>query len=182
MNNPEYILVDELGLCINNPGEPDFRSVSIDIGTPIYYRYGYLKELNNWLNSVNGDPEGQNKYPMVWVMQPFTIVRGVTPSIYGRVNDLRIFIMNESKKDSLAEERMADNFKPIIYPIYRSLLQNICLSPAFSTDVPENISHNVIDRYWIKDLGLDDTIDCIELRISDLGINNNYNCTPSKLV
>lgn len=170
MDKPEYILVDEIGIVV--------EAVRVSLGLPkLNYRYGYLKELNETLNQQNADPADPVKYPLIWLMQPLNITRGIQ-GFFGIARGLRIFIINEADKDWKAEERMAQNFKTILYPIYRELLVQFDISPVFATQGVVNIKHKMIDRYWTKDIGLDDTIDCVEVGDLELPINQNQNCTP----
>lgn len=172
-NDPEYFLVDDIGTLIG--------LVKSELELPVLeYRFGYLKELNQTLQQMNESPEHAfAKYPLAWVLQPFKIQRGIS-GFYGVTSDLRIFIINQSNKEAKAPERMESNFKPIIYPIYRELLKQIDISINFSTQGIPSIKHSLIDRYWIRDLGLDDTVDCLEINGLELRINNNPNCTPFK--
>ena len=179
MDNPEYILVDEIGNVVT--------AVKTVLALPsLNYHYGYQKELNQTLVQQGNDPGDMNilvpippvKYPLIWLMQPLEISRGVQ-GYWGIARNLRIFIFMESDKESKAAQRMTNNFKPIMYPIYREFLKQLDESVAFASMGVENMKHKLIDRYWAKELGLDDTVDILEISGLELFIHRNLNCTPS---
>ena len=137
MNQPEYIVVDEIGTVV----EAVKTSLGLDV---LNYQYGYVEELNETLQQWSKNPDyAPLKFPLVWAMQPFTIVRG-EGGIYGSVEGLRIFIINSSGKELKAKDRMENNFKTVIYPIYREFMSQLNLSPAFG-DAPQR-KHRINDR------------------------------------
>jgi hypothetical protein len=174
LNNPEYIVVDELGAVV------EAVKTALDLGA-LNYQYGYVEELNQTLTQWAKDPEySLLRFPLVWVMQPFTIVRG-KPGIYGSVEGLRIFIIQSSQKTLRAAERMEGNFKEVIYPIYRELLNQLNESVAF-VDAPQR-KHRFTDRYYwgeAQQSVLSDVVDCSEISNLELDIHNNQNCPPFK--
>lgn len=146
------------------------------------YQYGYITELNEtmsqWSKSTVYEPQ---KFPCVWLMQPFTIDRKhKEDGIYGRVS-LRVFIIQQSTKQAKAKKRMTDVFKPVIYPIYRELLNQLDLSVVFAT--ANFIPHDFTDNYYwgeAQESVLNDVIDCSEISQLQLSIYDNPNCTPFK--
>lgn len=170
MNNPEYILVDEL--------EKVVTKVKAALKLPVLnYQYGYVEELNETLGQWSNSREHASlKFPLIWVMQPFTIARG-EKGIYGNVEGLRIFIITDSTKTQKAAERMAGNFKTIIYPIYRELMVQINTHKAFQSSYDRK--HKFTDRYYwgeAQQSVLNDVVDCGEISNIELKIQNNQNC------
>ena len=77
---------------------------------------------------------------------------------------------------------MQFNYKPIIYPIKRELLNQLDLSVAFNTNGISTIKHIEEDRfYWgeSQQSVLTNPVDCTIVTIKDLVLANNPNCTPS---
>lgn len=179
MNKPEYIVVDEMGAVVDAVRvNPDLAL----LGMVLNYQYGYVKELNEiltqWAETSEHSPK---KFPLIWLEQPFNIVRGESAAYYGRIELMRIFIMMQTDGNYKAADRMANIYKTTLYPIYRELLRQLTLTTAFSTNVLEKIRHTVQDRYfWGEGQAsvLDDKVDCMILTIRDLQIQNNFNCTP----
>lgn len=169
MNNPPYILVDEM--------EKVVLAVKTALALPVLnYQYGYITELRETLNAYDQTAQfAVLKFPLIWLQQPFTIDRD-NWRYYGKVKNLQVFIINETGKTMKSKERMTTNFKPIINPIYYEFIKQLEISKAFVYDY---VSHNVTDRYyWGEDQYeiLYDVFDCTQISGLSLKINNNLNC------
>jgi hypothetical protein len=175
-NEPEYILVDVLKEVV--------AAVREVLQLPVLnYQYGYVTELNTMLQQYAAStPEYQaQRFPLVWVRQPFAIKRA-WEGFYGTIDDLGIFIMQESEATLTAEERMNKTFKPVIYPIYRELMRQLNLHPAIVYSLSGR-RHTFIDRYWwgeIQEAVISDIVDCSELSQVEIQLHNNPNSTTFK--
>ena len=171
MNNPPYIVVDVMKDVV--------AAVAIKLGRPINYLYGYASELSETLQQWTEVPTHfDKKYPLVWLSQPFSIVQGKQVSIFGEIEELRLFIVTNSNKEYKAEQRMTINYKPVLYPIMQELQAQIVLSKALQV---YNSTLNVkqMDRYYWgvhQQTVLNDVVDIIELKITGIKIQNNLNC------
>lgn len=190
VNAPEFIVVDAFGIKDEGSGLVEsgiIWSVQEALGFgSLNYQYGYLKELNQTMKQWEDSPQHANlKFPLIWLEQPFTIVRGNSAAYYGQIKPFRVFIIESSTQEKKAHERMKDVFKPKIYPIYRELLNQIDLSAVFMTNGIQLIKHEFTDRYFWgeEDLSqLNDIIDCSIVQFFDLKINNNFNCVTPGMV
>lgn len=145
----------------------------------INYQYGYISELRNTLEQYSKSTDFMiKKFPLVWVRQPFTLTVNDPQGLYASVDNLIILIVNESTKDRTAVRRMDENFKPIIDPIYRELLNQLNLHPAISFEPLR--THKTTDLYFWNSTEFVDVIDCKEVSELKLAINNNPNCQPTK--
>jgi hypothetical protein len=170
MNNPEYILVDELKEVVSK--------VKTALNIPVLnYQYGYVEELNQTLDQWSKSKDhAQGKYPLVWVMQPFVINRG-DKGVYGSVEGLKIFIITGSDQNLKAPQRMEQKFKAIIYPVYRELMNQINRHKAFESSYSRK--HRFTDRYYwgeAQQRVLNDVVDCSEISNIELKIKDNPNC------
>lgn len=170
MNNPEYILVDELALVV--------AKVKAALSLPVLnYQYGYVEELNETLSQWSKSKDHASlKFPLIWVMQPFVIARG-DKGFYGSVEGLKIFLINSTDPTLKAPERMTNNFKAVIYPIYRELMEQINRHKAFESSY--NRKHKFTDRYYWGEQQrsvLNDAVDCSEISALELKIKDNPNC------
>lgn len=174
MNNPEYILTDEMATIV--------AAVKTVLGLSVLnYEYDYIEKLNERLKAMEADPaQYDKKMPLVWLAEPFTINRGV-PGYFGKTK-LDIFIFNSTDPTISASKRMEDNYKPVLLPIYRELLKQIGLSVVFSTGSAEAIPHSLTKGYyWDDGKGksvLNDTVDCLKMGSVDLMINDKEECVP----
>lgn len=171
MNNPEYIVVDEIGAVVGAVKS----SLNLDV---LNYQYGYVEELNETLQQWSKNPDyAVLKFPLVWVMQPFTVQRGMDRMIYGSVEGLRIFIITGSVPTLKAKDRMEQTFKTVLYPIYRELMAKVNRHAAFVSCLERK--HKVTDfYYWGENQKsvLQDVIDCLEISQIELKIQHNQNC------
>lgn len=175
MNNPEYILVDELALVVAKVK----AALSL---TVLNYQYGYVKELDETLQQWSKSREHASlRFPLIWVMQPFVEVRG-EKGIYANVEGLKLFIINSTDKTWKAEQRMTENFKKVIYPIYRELMNQINRHKAFESCYSRK--HKLTDLYyWGEQQSsvLTDPVDVGEISALELKIKDNPNCKIKNL-
>lgn len=164
MNNPPYVFVDEQSLIV--------QKVAVKLGIDIGFHYGYIKELNETLVQYSKSPATYNKkFPLIWLVQPFTISIGEELGNYGSIRDLRIFIIQQSEKNYKAAERMTKVFKPVLYPIYHELIAQM---KVHSTIFFQG-KHKMTDRYYWGDSQqtvLNDVVDCMELSQIELKVKN----------
>lgn len=176
MNNPEYILTDEMEAVV----AATKTALSL---TVLDFQYGYVEELNETLQQYEADPaKFDKKFPLVWLAEPYTIDRGEV-GIYGTTDPLDIYIINTTIKTWKARERMTNNYKPILFPIYRELMKQIQLSLAFTHQTPEHIRHKITKGYYwgeAQKTVLNDAVDCLKIGGIKLRIDDKQDCTPTK--
>lgn len=176
MNDPEFILTDEMETVV--------AAVKTELKlSALNYQYGYIEELNETLQQYEKDPSKfDKKFPLVWLAEPYTINRG-EPGVYATTDPLEIFIINSTEKTWKAKERMTNNYKPILLPIYRELLKQLFLSLAFTCQSPEHIPHRITKGYYwgeAQKAVINDAVDCLKLSGLKLRIDDKQNCTPNK--
>jgi hypothetical protein len=144
----------------------------------INYQFGYLIELQQTIADWGKTNEfARKKYPLIWLRQPVTITRD-SSGYYGKVENLSLFIIVSTDPRLKATERMETVFKPIIYPIYRKVLQAIdLLSDKIQMEYFR--PHTITDRYYWGDAQkqeVGDAVDCLEISQLKFIIENNQNC------
>lgn len=177
MANANYILVDEIG--IKDPvtdlltGGVLYK-VQQALGLPVLnYQYGYVTELNETLNEYNENPTFKPlKFPLVWLAQPFTIQKGDF-NFDGKAK-VDMFIFNKTDVNLKAADRMANNFKPVIYPIYDELIEQLSRSTAFLNQDDGAIKHETTDRYFWDGINptITDIVDWMYIKGIELFIRN----------
>jgi hypothetical protein len=171
MNNPSYIVVDEMKAIVAATG--------LKLGKSLNYLYGYVTELTETLQQWSDvQTLYDKKYPLVWLAQPFTIMQGKQIGIYGEIEELRLFIITDSDKTYKAEQRMTINYKPTLYPIMAELEVQISKSKAFQS-YQNKLGVKFTDRYYWGEQQrsvLNDVVDIIEMKITGIKIQNNLNC------
>lgn len=171
MNNPEFILVDEIETLV--------ASVKTVLGIPVLnYQYGYIEELRQTLIQMEAPGFDLLKYPLVWFVEPFTETR--ESGDYYSDTSIELFIIHATDKTLKASERMAQVFKPVIFPIYRELV-NQFTSAHHVFDIPVNthLPHKKTNRYYWgeeQQKKIADVFDCMHISNLKLKIKNNRNC------
>lgn len=175
MNNPEYILTDEMATVVAAVK----TALLLDV---LNYQFGYIEELNETLVQYEADPVKYNKkFPLVWLAEPYTTVRGL-PNVFGKAKP-DIFIINSTTIEWKAAERMENNYKPILFPIYRELLVQIFKAEAFSHQSVDSIQHSYTKGYYWgekQQAVLNDAVDCLKIGAIELPIINKQDCIPLK--
>lgn len=170
MNNPEYILTDEMRTIV--------AAVKTALAlTVLNYQHGYVRELDETLKQWEADPASfDKKYPLVYLFEPFTETRS-TYAYWSDVKDMKLFILYGTAQTLKADERMTDVFKTILLPIYRELIKQIDKSKVFVNQ--KTVFHNKTNLYYWgenQQSVLTDPVDCIEISSLQLKVKNNPNC------
>lgn len=146
----------------------------------INYQKGHKIELIQTLSQMEANASTQQqKYPMVYLVQDFTERRGRSIKQYAEVN-LQIFIAHYTEATRKVDDRMTKVFKPVLYPIYYELMNQISLEPLIIQADEQDIRHDKTDRlYWgtqsfggNKEHSLNDYLDAIE--VNNLTLNFNF--------
>lgn len=152
--------------------------------TALNYQYGHPVEIIQTLAQYDKTPSKRNKkYPLIMLVQDFAEDRGRVDEYYSEAN-LRIVIAHHTNKDYKAEDRYANTFLPILYPIYDALMSEIANSRYFLIPSVADIPHTKKDRlYWGRESlnGTDansfcDYLDAIEITNMRIRVDNAF-CT-----
>jgi hypothetical protein len=142
--------------------------------TPVYYMYGHPKEIANRLQELSNSPtEGNKKFPLVILFTDITIDRSLI-GFYGSTS-LRMLIANFTLAEYTSNQRTEINFKPILHPIKKELINQIDRHNRFTYE--DELTYKETDMYYygsqINDKNIfNDRIDAIELRDIKLNIKN----------
>ncbi|PKN16511.1 MAG: hypothetical protein CVU66_00745 [Deltaproteobacteria bacterium HGW-Deltaproteobacteria-23] len=152
-------------------------------GLKCFYQHGHPLEIVESLQEMTLNPKSsETKYPLIALFQDFTEKKGLNNSD-GELK-LNLIIANLTSPQLKAPDRYAQNFKPILIPIYDEFLKQIAKSRYFREDNPIKLLHTKIDRlYWGRS-GLfgnqknlfNDYIDCIEIVDLQLNLKQNTFC------
>lgn len=144
----------------------------------IHYEYGHPKEIIRVLATMSDTREYEfKKYPLVALFQDFP-EDGGRDFTYKANGRFTVIIANQTEPTYTAEERYTKNFKPLLYPIYEELINQLSRSRNFLTKSRKSIVQSKIDRpFWGRE-GLygneankfGDNLDCIEIRNLELKV------------
>ena len=173
---PVYVqdIIGEIVCRVNDVLIDKLRSYDPTIDA-INYQYGEYKEVFGTLVEQGKIDGGARKYPLVWLWMPIVLSHGDTLGIE-EVSPLRIIIARWGNNTDKTDERYCNNFKPVLYPIYLELMNQLYLDPRIISDGSGRIPHRQTDwPYWGGESPseeanpLSDYVDAIELK--DLKIN-----------
>jgi hypothetical protein len=161
--------------------------VSKRYGFNVFYQYGHIREISQTLQSYSATSEYRaKKYPAVFLLQDFAERMGAKG---GEVSvRLMLLIVAASGSGYRSQERYTKVFKPVLYPIYGELMQQIGKDSRIRT--PYGVApHEKIDRPFLSNalveyttkgeaLLFNDCLDAVELRALELKIREQ--CQTSK--
>jgi hypothetical protein len=98
-------------------------------GAP-YFMYGSAKEINaRLINKSKGKATVAQKYPLIALIIPFP-ENDIDSGLIGV--ELNMAILNNTKLNTNAEEKIQGNLKTVLTPLYEKLLYNIRISGKFT--------------------------------------------------
>lgn len=140
-----------------------------------YSDYGTKRTINVKLNGKNGGEYSYQKYPLIALRLPTEIkVVGASESF-----EANILIAHFTSKQYRPEERIANKFKPILWPLKDLFLDMVIRSGEFNSF---NADYSWIDRlFYGQESGgenianvFDDPLDAVEIR--NLHLNYFKDC------
>lgn len=170
MNQPPYIVTDVFTAIV--------ARISLALNTPVYSYFGYVNELNESLQQLSESPaKFDKKFPLIWLAEPFTVSSDAI-GVYGKINELRMFIMTGSEKNFKSWERQELRFKPILYPIQYELFKQMDKVKEFAGYKADQNFAITNRYYWGENQQsvLNDVVDTIEVKFTNIKIRINKNC------
>lgn len=141
---------------------------------PVYYMYGHPKEIAIRLQELSNSPaEGSKKFPLIILFTDITIDRSLI-GFYGSTS-LRMLIANFTLPEYTSPQRLEINFKPVLHPIKKELINQIERHGQFTYE--DELSFKETPMYYYgsqinNENIFNDRIDAIELRNIKLNIKN----------
>lgn len=148
--------------------------------TKVHFQFGTGYEIIETLQQIS-EVNPFEKYPLVAMFLDVKEVMNEERGIYSRIPILRMAIVCTTDQNYKAAERDLKTFKPILIPIYQSLLHHMSIICAFFK--PGNgFEHEMTRNYFWGRQGLygkegnvfNDKCDAIELEFRDLKILSTY--------
>lgn len=101
-----------------------------------FYHYGTIREIVGTLNQLNN--AGMKKYPIIALIEPFQ--SGITNE--GLTASLRLLFATFTERTLKAPERMEENYKKILFPMYKAFM------PEFKrVSRSSNVNHTLISHF-----------------------------------
>lgn len=162
-------------------------NVSDNLGRPVYFDYGKLKEVTRKLTQLDGGVTTKDKkYPLVWLVMNYAESYGDHDG-FCELDDITIMICTLTNPSSYTSARIDANFTPTLYPIYDALIAELEDTWYFDHELLE-FQHQKIDcPYWNEDMAkgdynqFNDFIDAIQIRGLKLLVNESI-CDRFQLI
>jgi hypothetical protein len=168
---PVYI-VEEIGKVV------DATKSSLSLSNLLYI-YGHPLEVMTRLQEMtNSVTQKDKKFPLIALFTDVTVrVNAQTVGIYGEV-ELQLIIATQTLPEYTSVQRLETSFKPTLYPIRDSFLDNLLKHRQFTFD--GNVEYDSIDRFYWGRQGLygntgnifNDYIDAIEIQNLRVRVKN----------
>ena len=148
----------------------------------VYFMHGHPKEIVQVLQSYTQGPATKNqKYPLIALLRDIREKSGLNSDGPFTSFNARLVICTLTSPHLRADDREAQNFKPILLPIYEELISQISQSPIFGMPSRESMQLIKWDRYFWGTQEADkhvlgDYIDAVEVEQMLLTIYNK-NCS-----
>ncbi len=152
---------------------------------PVYFDDGHPLEIVNRLQEkLKIDAEREKRFPLIMLFHDIKQTRN-SNVFYGDIAPNLAFASLTSPNYSTAE-RYANNFEPILSPIYWEFFRQLGKSGYFHNALAQ-VNHDRIDRVFWGKTGLygntgnqfNDYLDCIEVSIPKLTVKQQF-CKPFK--
>ena len=165
-NLPVYVvdIMKAAAAATNAALRADVDSYLATTNKNINFQYGDKDEITKQMQLLTQGTTSKNtKYPFIGLVMPFTEKRGV--EFYADVTFPRIIIATVTGADEDFNKRYESYFKPVLYPIYYELLNQLMRVPGIVISIadPDHIDHTKMDVPKIipKESGLNDHVDAI---------------------
>lgn len=137
--------------------------------TAINFVPGTEGEITDVLTLMNQQQSQKlTTWPLFALIMSFAEDKGRIVGMDG-VEDLNIIIARRGNNTDKTPARYANNFKPVLYPIYLEFMNQLYLSGKFSINTPDNIPHTKIDFPYYnadKDVNVFNSyVDAIQIKI-----------------
>jgi hypothetical protein len=163
------------------PYLPDIMSdvvarVAVEVGFPVYYSKGIHPQVSRELGK-------QTNWPLIWFYMPEEVRFG-NWRVWGEAN-VEIYICTNATNTSTQQQREDTNFKPVLLPVYDSLMRQIKAEGWFQFPIgPVKHTRNLLPFWGLgqatdKENMLNKFVDCIRIKIPVLPIRkSSRSCTP----
>lgn len=132
---------------------PDvFKSIADKVATKhtCFFSYGHYADVVKELQDKDGSITLKgSKYPLIWLVYDIKEIHGKVINEQSELQNVQILLATPTDINNTIVQRMDNNIKPILYPIYDELMLQIANSGFFTQCVVSKIEHEKIDRpYW----------------------------------
>jgi hypothetical protein len=188
LSDNDYITIDETQYKVSNTSDTqftikattglDFTNSTWKANAP-YFMCEKESKAGNILTEKN-DQENYKwqKYPLFLLARPYTDDR--TDRTIGYSSDFTLHIITDTKSDYWANDRIENNFEPILYPLFNSFMDELPNNRWVKEKKRDLIAHTKTDLMFVDGNPFPDKMDGITIQFSNLEIlRNTQTCEPT---
>ena len=157
-------------------------SICTEIG--VNYDFGSYKSVQKRLmNSARNGKPIASRYPLVMLVTSDKVEQAEVDPSLSTTYPLHLIIVAISGPHWNDQKRLDDNFKAVLYPIYKQLLEKL---RRYSKNIYSELPHSKVDHFYYsastaKEANkLAEYLDAIELTGLEIKLNFNENCTENE--
>jgi hypothetical protein len=143
----------------------------------VFYFFGHIKEVSTRLQELTNSTTNKSKqFPCVILFTDIPVRENQPIGTYGTAN-LNLIIANWTNPKYTSQQRLDNNFKPILRPIKKEFIKQMSRHLQFGFPLTTEIQRTGIDRYFYGSTmndknAFNDYIDCIEIQNLQVIIKN----------
>lgn len=123
-----------------------FSDIATNIG--VNYDYGSFKEVQKRLIEKGKDSvQRTDKFPLMILTTPIVETRGTEQKYLATVN-VNLTLVAETSKDYTTQERLTNIYKPVLYPLFDSLMAELTNMEYFDTNDYSRLEYTYTDFFY----------------------------------
>lgn len=114
----------------------------------VHRHAGHITEILQSLQQIDNAGKAASKYPAVFLITDVRERVGIAYGAYQEIN-VDFLIVNTTKNTYRVDERRQKNFIPVLWPIYKALIETLMNAPEVTAASVEDLPHTKIDCYYL---------------------------------
>lgn len=142
-----------------------------------FFDYGHYDAVNKKLVSKSQSITDKTRYPLIWMITPFSERKKSDQDYYCELSGLDLLILTGTTEGESIETRVEKYFEPTLWPIWEELKKQLCDSGFFQILSPDSIQYDEV-KDWFYQAGVqgktnlfNDFIDAVQVKNLRLRVN-----------
>lgn len=166
----KVISADSTGFVL----DAEYSATSYKANAPYYIHEKEVKLANVLTEKTKQETYRWQKYPLITLIHPYTDKRD--SNLYGYITSPLVHIITNTNSNDWSDDRYNTNFEPVLFPLYKSFIEQLAAHNKISGNRPQHIEHEKTDLLYIDGNPFPDKMDGITIKLNDLKILTNNKC------
>ena len=173
--------VTDTGFTITGSTGLDFTNAQWKANAPYFMCEKEAKAAQILTEKTKQDTYKWQKYPLFLLVRPYTDDR--TNRMIGYTVDFNLYIITNTDQNYWNDDRIDNNFDPILYPLYNSFMDALPHNRWVGEKKREKIAHTKTDLMFIDANPFPDKMDGLNIGFTDFVVKRNKQiCEPETAV